>query len=219
MNTSKPGHLTSSMLPVVTDLIQAALLCEHPTVWLFLLRTLAKGQPVSLNCIASALKMTSHEIQVALDSFADIVYDSAGDIVACGLSLLPTPHIFRISNQELYTWCALDALMYPVALDQTAQVKSHCPVTGEAVRLTVTATGITHLSSDRLVVSMVVPTAQVGCCNVRSSFCGQVHFISSPEAAASWISKHSDATILSVEEAWQLGYKIAQSRREQASGI
>lgn len=205
-------------LAALMDCIQTGLRCEHPTVWLFLLRALASGQPVSRTSIANALKMSSHDLQTALNTFADIVYDDAGDIVACGLSLLPTPHCFKVNNKDLFTWCALDALMYPVALELTVQVASHCPVTGEAVRLTVTPTGISQVSPDGVVVSIVTPTSQTGCCNVRSSFCSQVHFISSAEAAASWRSDHPDATIVSVEEAWQLGHAIAQRRMEGAAG-
>lgn len=214
VSMSKPNDIRPSMLPVLTDLIQTGLRCDHPTTWLFILRALANGQPVSLTCITHALNMSSYDVQVALNTFTDIEYDNAGDIVACGLSLLPTPHCFTVNNHELYTWCALDALMYPVVLDQVAQIESHCPVTGVAVRLTVTPTGVSLLSPVGVVVSMVTPSAQVGCCNVRNSFCRQVHFISSGQAAVSWLSEHSDATILSVEEAWQLGYAIAQRRRE-----
>jgi alkylmercury lyase len=221
VNMSKPGAIISAKPHALTELVQTGLRCDHPIVWLFLLRTLAKGQPVSSAGIASALKMSSHDVQVALTTFTDIEYDHAGDIVACGLSLLPTPHSFKIGGHDLYTWCALDALMYPVALDQTALVKSHCPVTGVAVRLTVTPTGVRFLSPTGVVVSIVAPVSQVGCCNVRNSFCSQVHFISSSQAAAIWLSKHPDVIILSVEEAWQLGCAIAQRRREgsRAKGV
>ena len=209
---SKPDEITSSALSMLTGRIQAGLHCDHPGVWLFLLGELAKGKPVSRACIARALEMPSQKVQVALDTFADIVYDDAGDIVACGLSLLKTPHSIRIADQQLYTWCALDALMYPVALDLTAQVESHCPVTGGPVRLTVTPTGVSQLSPGGVVVSLVTPTAEVGCCNVRNSFCNQVHFISSAQAAENWRTTHLDATILSVEEAWHLGHAVVQRR-------
>jgi alkylmercury lyase len=212
VNMNKPDGPRPTQLPALTDLIQTGLRCDHPTVWLFILKTLANGRPVSLGSITRALTMSLHDVRMALRSFTDIVYDKAGDIVACGLSLLPTPHCFKVNGHELYTWCALDALMYPVVLDQVAQVVSHCPVTGVAVRLTVTPTGVSHLSPVGVVVSMVAPSAQVGCCNVRNSFCSRVHFISSGQAAVSWQSEHADATILSVEEAWQLGHAIALRR-------
>ncbi len=156
--------------------------------------------------------MAVGDVQTALTAFKDIEYDNDGNIVACGLSLTPTPHSFQVNGQNLFTWCALDALMYPVALQQTAQVESHCPVTGSEVRLTVTPAGVTSLTPAEAVVSIVIPAAQAGCCSIRNAFCSQVHFINSPQAAASWRSIHPEATILSVGEAWRLGRAIAQLR-------
>ncbi len=170
--------------------------------------------------IAIALGMSLGDAQAALATFKDIEYDDDGNLVACGLSLIPTPHRFQVDGQNLFTWCALDTLMYPVALQQTAQVESHCPVTGFAIRLTVTQTGVTFLAPAGAVVSIVIPTAQSGCCSVRNAFCSQVHFINSPQAADEWLSIHPEATILSVEEAWRLGYAVARRRLadEQACG-
>ena len=192
--------------------LQEALHCVNPSIWLYLVRTLAKGKPVTQTSIAIALGMSCSDIQTALTTFKDIEYDGDQNLIACGLSLSPTPHCFQVNGQNLFTWCALDALMYPVALNQTAQVKSHCPVTGIEVRLTVTPTGVTFLIPTEAVVSIVIPTDQAGCCNIRNAFCNQVHFISSPQAADTWRSIHPEATILSVEEAWRLGYAIAQRR-------
>ncbi|ACH37350.1 alkylmercury lyase [Citrifermentans bemidjiense Bem] len=192
--------------------VLAGLHCDHPRVWLFLLRALAKGRPVSRTTIANALNSSLSEIEAALASFADTVYDEKGDVVACGLSLMPTPHSFTVCGNQLYTWCALDALMYPVALEQVAQVESHCPVTGIPVRMTATPTGVVDPSPAGVSLSMVAPSEQAGCCSVRNSFCSGVHFISSAEAAASWLSLHPEASIVSLEEAWQIGHAVMQQR-------
>jgi len=198
--------------------LQAALHCVNPSLWLYLVRTLAKGKPATQASIANALGMSLSDIQAALTTFKDIVYDDDGNLIACGISLSPTPHCFQVNGQNLFTWCALDALMYPVALKQTAQVKSHCPVTGIEVRLTVTPTGVTSLIPTEAVVSIVIPADQAGCCNIRNAFCSQVHFINSPQAAGTWRSIHPEATILSVEEAWRLGHAIAQRRLADGEG-
>ena len=213
-------NIRPSINPVLENHLQAALRCDHPRLWLYLLRTLAKGKPVTQMSISSALGMSLCDVQAALTTFKDIEYDNDANLVACGLSLIPTQHCFQVNGQNLFTWCALDALMYPVALQQTAQVESHCPVTGFAVQLTVTPTGVTFLTPAGTVVSVVIPDAQTGCCNVRNSFCSQVHFIYSPQAADAWRSIHQEATILSVEEAWCLGHAIAQCRlaHEQSCG-
>ncbi|WP_404813621.1 organomercurial lyase [Geomonas agri] len=41
-------------------------------------------------------------------------------------------------------------------------------------------------------------------------FCSGVHFITSAEAAASWLSRHPETTIIRLKEAWQLGYAVMQ---------
>ncbi|WP_372341132.1 alkylmercury lyase MerB [Geomonas paludis] len=209
LNESNSKGVT--MVNIIHD-VQASLHCGHPRVWLFLLRALAKGRPVSRTTIANALNTSLSDVDTALASFADTVYDDIGDIVACGLSLMPTPHSFRVCGIGLYTWCALDALMYPVALAQVAQVESRCPATGTPVRMTVTPTGVIGPSPAGVTISMVAPPMQAGCCNVRNSFCSWVHFISSAEAAASWSARHPGTAILSLEEAWQLGYEVMQLR-------
>jgi alkylmercury lyase len=212
LKPERTENIGRSSNPALEDHLQAALHCSHPSLWLYMLRTLAKDKPVSLGSIAIALGMSIGDVETALNNFKDIVYDNDGNVVACGLSLIPTPHCFQVDGRNLFTWCALDTLMYPVALQQTAQVESHCPVTGVAVRLTVTPTGITALTPSEAVISIVIPGAQAGCCSVRNAFCSQVHFISSPQAADAWRSAHPEATILPVEDAWQLGSAIARRR-------
>lgn len=205
-----------SIDPLLGERLQAALHCRHPKLWLHLLRALAKGKPVAKASIALALDIPLRNIETDLMEFKDTVFDDDGNIVACGLSLIPTPHRFSVDGHNLFTWCALDALMYPVALQQMVLVESLCPVTEVAVRLTVTPTGVTALTPAETVVSLVIPADQAGCCNVRNTFCSQVHFLSSPEAADKWRSTYPEATILSVEEVWHLGCAIAQRRLADA---
>lgn len=204
-------HLLTSQSSL-EDRLQTVLHCPHPSIWLYLVRSIVKGKPVHLETVAFELDMTPQDVVTALKSFKDIVYDDDGNIVACGLSLFPTPHRFQVDGQDLFTWCALDTLMYPVALQQTARVESHCPVTGVAVRLTVTPTGVSAVTPEESSVSIVIPTVQAGCCSVRNAFCSQVNFISSPEAAEVWRSEHHEATILPVEDAWHLGAAIIRRR-------
>ncbi|WP_226373950.1 organomercurial lyase [Citrifermentans bemidjiense] len=78
--------------------------------------------------------------------------------------------------------------------------------------MTATPTGVVDPSPAGVSLSMVAPSEQAGCCNVRNSFCSGVHFISSAEAAASWLSRHPEASIVSLEEAWQLGHAVMWQR-------
>jgi len=52
------------------------------------------------------------------------------------------------------------------------------------------------------VVSIVTPQ---DCTSIRTAFCNQVHFFTSPAAAASWLHQHPDAAVLPIAEAVTLG--------------
>jgi Alkylmercury lyase/MerR family regulatory protein len=59
-----------------------------------------------------------------------------------GLTLNPTPHRFELNERVLFTWCALDSLMFPGLIGQTAQVQSPCASTGTPIGVTVTRQGV-----------------------------------------------------------------------------
>ncbi len=117
-----------------------------------ILRLLGQGQPVSVAQMGEALGMS----EVA--------------------------HQFRINGHTLYTWCALDALTYPILLEQTAQVESICPITRTPIRLRVGPEGMSALDPATAMVSLTIPDTQPDACN-RASFCDQGHFFASPQAA------------------------------------
>jgi alkylmercury lyase len=52
--------------------------------------------------------------------------------------LCGTPHVFEIDGCRLYTWCALEALMFPALIGKTAHVLSRRAATGVPVSLTFT---------------------------------------------------------------------------------
>lgn len=41
-----------------------------------------------------------------------------------GLNLRSTPHWFTIDGKKLYTWCALDTLIFPPILDREAYIEA-----------------------------------------------------------------------------------------------
>jgi alkylmercury lyase len=163
--------------------------------------------------------MSRDEVTAILHQLPDIEYDSEGNIVASGLSLTPTPHHFQVNGNALFTWCALDALAYPMLLQQSAYVESPCPVTGGMIWLTITPERIEGVEPASTVVSFVIPEVAKTCCDVRGSFCCFVHFFSSPEAATVWLLEHQDAFILPVDEAYRVARIIAEYRYGEALGI
>ncbi len=133
----------------------------------------------------------------------DTEYDDQGRIVGQGLSLVPTPHRFTVAGEELYTWCALDTLIFPALLDRPARVESVSPASGEPIRVTVDpAAGVTSVEPATAMVSLVNPEEIT---SIRSSFCNQVHYFTSPEDAAEWLVAHPDAEVAPVAEAYRIG--------------
>jgi alkylmercury lyase len=147
-----------------------------------------------------------------MQQLPNVECDGQGRIVAAGLSLVPTPHQFRVNGHTLYTWCAIDTLMYPLVLQQTAQVVSRCPVTGLMVRLSVTPEHVKDLDPADTLVSLVVPEASAARCDVRGVFCQHVHYLYGLAAGATWRAAHPGTTLLSVEESLGLVRRLAACR-------
>jgi len=161
--------------------------------------------------MGEALGMSEVAVTETFQRMPDIERDEIGQVVGWGLSLQPTLHQFRVNGHTLYTWCALDALTYPILLEQTAQVESICPITRTPIRLRVGPEGMSALDPATAMVSLTIPDTQPDACN-RASFCDQGHFFASPQAAATWQTNHPEARALPVEAVYQLGRIIAARR-------
>ncbi len=198
----------------LADKLHDILWHEEGELSLNILRGLVNGQPVSIDYLASVSNMSHKSVKKTLLSLPNIEYDRAGNIIASGLSLTPTPYLFQVSGKTLYTWCALDTLMYPILLGQQATVESLCPITGALIKLTVSPTAINHVSPLGIVLSLVVPENSKTCCDVRDAFCNHVYYFSSHTVAERWKATQSNAMILSLKEAFDLGCYLAKRRLE-----
>ncbi len=185
----------------LADQLEKALWNHRQPLYRTLLRALATGQPASADQLAETLGISAEEVRTTLQTFQDMQYDGAGNVVAAGLSLVPTPHRLWLDRQALFAWCALDTLMYPVLLHQTARVESPCPASGTMIRLTVTPTELLNLDPVSAVVSIVVPSCSTESCSTRGEFCNLVHFFSSAEVASGWRPTQPQGHIVSVAEA------------------
>jgi alkylmercury lyase len=183
-----------------------ALLCLH------LVQLLAEGRPVPPECLAAALGVPADEMERLLARVPDAVFDHQGHVIGYGLSLAPTPHRFRVTGRDLYTWCALDALMYPVVLGQRAEIASRCPISAATIQLTVTPETIECVDPATAVVSIVIPASAAACCNGRDAFCRHVHFLRGLEEATVWQTAHPEARFLPVHDAYFLAHLLAQRR-------
>lgn len=172
-----------------------------------LLRLLARRQPVSPQAIAAATGRSREEIERMLGNARSVELDREGRVVGSGLSLLETPYQFRIGGKNLFTWCALDTLIFPHLLERRAHVESACPVSREPIRVEVTPASVERVEPPTAVVSLVVPTPGEP---VRSSFCNHVQFFRSEADAKPWLESHPGAVVVPVERAFALGRTMSE---------
>jgi len=164
-------------------------------------RLLARGESVTMNLIAGTAGLLEPDPD-AIAVGADIERDSADRIVGWGLTLNQTPHRFIVEGREYYTWCALDALVFPAVVETAVQVESTCPVTGETVRL--------EIDPDTEEIAVDPPAAMVAYVDpktvthgrVRSTCCEPQRFLAGPEAGRRWRDSHPGMTVLPVVEAY-----------------
>jgi alkylmercury lyase len=181
-----------------------------------LLRLLSRGVPVSADELAMETGREPQEVRELLPRLPSVEIDEQGRVVGSGLTLNPTRHRFIVgAHADLYTWCALDTLVFPNVLGQSAQVESPCHGTGETVRVSVGPQGVNSLEPATSVVSILVPSSVSG---IRSSFCNHVHFFASEDAASAWLAEHPGASLLPVAEAFELGRRVARSWLSDVDG-
>ncbi len=183
---------------------------ERMRYFLPLMQLLVHGEPVSLEHLATTLGRPVQDVIEALRQFEDVATDEDGRLVGAGISLLPTPYRFEVQGHELFTWCALDTLIFPAWLRLPAQVASVCPVTGTAIHLRVSPEGVEQFAPSSAVISLLIQEGLATCGNIRDVFCTYSQFFASPEAASAWHALHPDGHVLPIEEASHLAQTLAR---------
>ena len=175
-------------------------------------REVTRGSPVSqerVEQIASTLEIEQQTAREVLDKMCE--RDGEGNVVGiAGLSQNQHPHRFTVNGIQLATWCAWDALFLPIMLQQTAEVSSPCPSTGETIRLTITPEGVTSYQPESSVISIVIPQPRTSGLEsveeIWTTFCHHIHFFASPQAAQEWVAtREQQIVMLTIEEAFELG--------------
>ena len=178
---------------------------DDAAICLALVHELAAGDPVPAEALAAATGRSAAGIASFLSGRPNVQRDHAGRVVGFGgLSIRPTSHHFEIAGRTLYTWCAWDTLFLPAILGETAGVRSVCPASGAAVRLSVGPNAILDVSPPDVVLSFPVP-ASICDDDIAASFCCHVHFLAGGDAANRWAETHAETVILTLEEAFELG--------------
>ena len=176
---------------------------DHFISWMKIHQLMLDGKPVSPDRIATHLGLTQDEVTVLLKG-AEL--DQEGNVVGIGLSIVPTPHSYRIRNRQLYTWCAGDATFFPILHKSTAVIESPDPISGEKIRLTSTPEGVRDLDPVTAVVSWV--PGREGYENVRTWLCNYTNFFTSAETASQYVAKHPGMLIVPVDQVFRIGQLI-----------
>ncbi len=224
----RPHTITSRSLPVGRSLsaLTSDLLARLPTMTeeeqrlgLEIYRQLAQGEPVLRSELAAALEVPSHTVAELLEhpNLRSLTYaDTDGQIIGFGgLAVREMPHRFKVDSRTLYTWCAWDSLFIPVILGAEAEVESPVPGSSARVRLSVAPDGVNRLQPRTAVMSFLLPSAQTfqaDALKAMASFCHYIFFFPSQDAAAAWTKSHSDTTVISVSDAFELGRLMVAAR-------
>ena len=134
-------------------------------------------------------------------------WDPSGTrLVGLGLTSKPTRHRFQVHGHSLYTWCAVDAMFFPMLIGAPARIQSPCVATGHLIQIDLTPAGVEHVEPSSAVVSVVTPATNVS--EVRRAVCAAQNFFRSAEAASQWQAQHPEALLLPVTDMFQLHRRV-----------
>ncbi|MGH3505065.1 MAG: organomercurial lyase MerB [Nocardioidaceae bacterium] len=184
--------------PVAEDTI--ALMRQYDGLDLLpvLLRLFAQGEPVTVTQLAAATERTPGEVEELFATLPTPDRDSSGRLLGLGLTLAPTPHRYTSGGHTLYTWCASDALFFPLILGEPARIESTCPATGQTVLVDATPDRLERVDPSSAVVSQLLPDQAVA--DIRTLGCAYGHFFTSADAATSWLAEHPTGHIATVAD-------------------
>jgi alkylmercury lyase len=177
-----------------------------------LMRLLLDGEPVSAERFASSAGIPGQEAREVLARLRSwgAEFDEEGNVVGAGLTLVPTPHRYEVDGHRFYTWCALDAIVFPLVFGHTATIASPDPVSGETIRLTIGPQKVVSYEPDSAVVSSRF--AGFATEDVRGSICQYGHFFASRDTASAYTALHRGVplAILAPEEAFRIGQLVLE---------
>lgn len=113
---------------------------EEKTIRIKAFYRILEGKRSDIDELAFRTELTSEQIRKIIKGLIQhgmLVIDEQGAIVGShGLSLTPTEHHLYINRQNLFTWCAVDAIGIPAALGVDAKIISKCFQCNEPIEIT-----------------------------------------------------------------------------------
>ena len=182
---------------------------------LALYRRLGTGGPVPRSVLADDLGLSSDAVNELISELpqSTIDTDANGSIVAFGgLSQSSANHVFVVDGNQLHTWCVFDALFLPQILSKPAVCETTCPTTQQRIVIELSPSGITSSHPAFPVMSIVAPSRDACCDNLRGAFCDHVNFFADETAYQEWAADKTDVTSVSLNEAHKLAHLRNQFR-------
>ncbi len=165
------------------------------------LRLLANGKPVSAEMVGSKLGIPKKIAQAVFDaSRGKGEWDSKGRLIGSALTLVPTPHRFRVMDNNLYTWCAHDTIFLPGLLGMTAEIMSPDPLNGDLIKLVITPKGPESYTPESAVLTIF--QASEPATGPTSAVCTNSHYFTSQASAEAWSHDRPGVTVMTVEDAF-----------------
>ena len=179
---------------------------EHRRLFVPTLQQLTTGQPVEPERLAPQAGLPVDQTQALLRQTPSEWDPSGTRLVGLGLTSKPTRHRFQVHGHNLYTWCAVDAMFFPMLIGAPARIQSPCVATGHLIQIDLTPAGVEHVEPSSAVVSVVTPATNVS--EVRRAVCAAQNFFRSAEAASQWQAQHPEALLLPVTDMFQLHRRV-----------
>ncbi|MFQ5942417.1 MAG: organomercurial lyase [Anaerolineales bacterium] len=177
----------------------------------FVLRSIAAENPITTQEFADQTGRTLKESKVLFRQMrlSGTDFDEEGRLIGNALTARPTRNLLLVNGRTLYAWCALDTLFLPGLLGETAEVQSLSPASGEAIRLTVSPSGVEDYDPTTTVLSVVVPGMSRACepgqqGGADGAICSSMHFFATRREAEDYLGADTDVSILTVEQASEL---------------
>lgn len=179
---------------------------EEKTIRIMTFYRILEGNRPNINELSIKSGLSAIEVQKCVERLKRIgtlVLDEEGNIVGShGLSLVPTKHHLIINGNNLFTWCAADAIGIPAALEVDAKIISKCSQCNEPIEIDMDKGRIQYSNQKdaRIWVVEADLDRSIVCCT-----CPQINFYCTVEHFNK--SKHqSKGKLLTLDQAIQLGH-------------